>query len=83
MKKACSKTIFLITILATAIFAAVCWHSVQEIHYLKSFFPGQFSVQEAYYATAIELIKVILIGMPIGAIAAVSTYILRNIDGEK
>jgi hypothetical protein len=76
------KVIFVIIILGTAIFTAVCWHSVQEIHYLKSFFPRQFSVQEACYATAIELIKVILIGMPIGAIAAATIYILRNIHGE-
>ena len=60
------------------IFAAVCWHSVEEIHYLKSFFPKQFSVQEAYYATAIELIKVLIIGLPIVLIIAISLYILRH-----
>jgi hypothetical protein len=83
MKSTQSKVIFIIIIMGTVIFTAVCLHSVQEIHYLKSFFPRQLSVQEAYYATAIELIKVIMIGMPIVAIAAVSIYILRYIDGEK
>jgi hypothetical protein len=83
MKKTYSKTIFIIIVLATAIFAAICWHSVQEIHYLKSFFPRQFSVQEAYYASAIELIKIIIIGLPLGAIAAVCIYILRHINEEK
>ena len=76
MKKSYSKILFSITILGIVIFAAVCWHSVEEIHYLKSFFPKQFSVQEAYYATAIELIKVLIIGLPIVLIIAISLYIL-------
>jgi hypothetical protein len=46
--------------------SAVCWHSVGEIHYLKSFFPRQFSVQEAYYAASVELIKVLIICIPFG-----------------
>ena len=78
MKKSYSKILFSITILGIVIFAAVCWHSVEEIHYLKSFFPKQFSVQEAYYATAIELIKVLIIGLPIVLIIAISLYILRH-----
>lgn len=44
--------------------AAVCWHSVQEIHYLKTFYPRQFSVQEAFYASLVELVKVIIISLP-------------------
>jgi hypothetical protein len=43
---------------------AVCWHSVQEIHYLKTFYPKHFSVEEAFYASAVELIKVIIICLP-------------------
>lgn len=46
------------------IIAAVCWHSVEEIHYLKSFFPKQFSVEEAFYAGAVELIKVVIVAIP-------------------
>jgi len=46
------------------IVSAVCWHSVEEIHYLKSFFPQQFSVQEAFYASAVEFIKVLIITVP-------------------
>ncbi len=52
--------------LAIIVFAAVCWHSVEEILYLKSFFPKQFSVQEAYYSASIELIKVVIILVAIG-----------------
>ncbi|HSL92257.1 MAG TPA: hypothetical protein VK863_06375 [Candidatus Limnocylindrales bacterium] len=44
--------------------SAVCWHSVEEIHYLKSFYPKEFSVQEAFYASAVELVKVVIIGLP-------------------
>ena len=44
---------------------AVCWHSVEEIHYLKGFYPRQFTVQEAYQAALVELIKVTLIALPI------------------
>jgi len=46
------------------IVSAVCWHSVEEIHYLKSFFPQQFSVEEAFYASAVEFIKVLIIAVP-------------------
>jgi hypothetical protein len=83
MKRAYSKIIFSITILGVIVFAAVCWHSVDEIHYVKLFFPKRFSVQEAYYATAIELIKVIIIGLPIVLIIAVGLYLLRHINKEK
>jgi hypothetical protein len=65
-------------ILGVVLFSAVCWHSVKEIHYLKSFFPKQFSVQEAYYATAIELMKVIIIGLPILLVIAVSLYFFKH-----
>ena len=60
-------TISLIVVSIAAI-SAVCWHSVGEIHYLKSFFPRQFSVQEAYYAAGVELIKVLIICIPFGIV---------------
>jgi hypothetical protein len=34
-------------------YVAVCLHSVQEIHYLKSFFPRHFTVEEAFYASPV------------------------------
>ena len=43
------------------VIAAVSWHSVEEVHYLKTFYPEQFTVQEAFYASGVEFIKVILI----------------------
>ncbi|HEY7586169.1 MAG TPA: hypothetical protein VH866_06635 [Candidatus Deferrimicrobiaceae bacterium] len=83
MKNGYSKTIiYSVTIAGVILFSAVCWHSVEEIHYLKSFFPRQFSVQDAYYATAIELMKVIIIGLPIALIIAVSLYLLRHSEKD-
>jgi hypothetical protein len=83
MKKTYSILIFSITILGVVIFSAVCWHSIGEIHYLKSFFPKQFSVQEAYYAAAIELIKVIIIGLPIVLIISVGLSLWRHRDKDQ
>ncbi len=56
----------------------VCLHSVEEIHYLKSFFPRDFTVEEAFYAAAIELIKVIIIGLPILLVIGVCMSKLRQ-----
>ena len=55
---------------------AVCWHSVQEIHYLKTFYPKQFSVEEAFYASAVELIKVIIISLPFILVAVCGIRLL-------
>ena len=61
------KTAFLLltVFIVIGIIGAVCWHSIEEIHYLKSFFPDRFTVQEAFYASGIELIKIILISLPL------------------
>lgn len=58
------------------VISAVCWHSVEEIHYLKSFFPRQFSVQEAFYAAGVELIKVFIICIPFAFIIGTGLCIL-------
>jgi hypothetical protein len=60
-----SKILILSTVgVSIIIVSAVSWHSVQEIHYLKSFYPQQFSVQEAFWASAVELVKVLVISIP-------------------
>ncbi len=56
---------------------AVCLHSLEEIHYLKSFFPRQFTVEEAFYASAVELIKIAIIGLPFILIIGTGLYLLR------
>jgi hypothetical protein len=47
------------------VIAGVAWHSIWEIHYLKSFYPMAFSVQEAFYATLIEWVKFLLTTVPL------------------
>lgn len=56
--------IVLATVISVIIVSAVCWHSVQEIHYLKTFYPKQFTVEEAFFASGVELIKVLIIALP-------------------
>jgi hypothetical protein len=65
-------------VIAVSIFvvSAVCWHSVQEIHYLKTFYPKQFSVEEAFYASAVELVKVIIISLPFTLAATCGIWLL-------
>jgi hypothetical protein len=60
--------LLLTTIICLGVIFAVCWHSLDEIHYLKSFFPDRFSVQEAFYASGVELVKVIIISLPLALI---------------
>jgi hypothetical protein len=83
MKNPYSGIIFSITILGIVVFSVVCWHSIEEIHYLKSFFPRQFNMQEAYYAAAIELVKVMIIGMPIVLVISVCLYFWRHKNKER
>jgi hypothetical protein len=65
-----------------AAITAVSWHSVEEIHYLKTFYPPRFSVEEAYHATLVEWIKVALISFPLLLIVAVGVLLLRRYDKE-
>lgn len=56
---------------------AVCLHSLEEIHYLKSFFPAQFTVEEAFYAGALEIIKISLISLPLILVIGVGLFLLH------
>jgi hypothetical protein len=56
---------------------AVCWHSVEEIHYLKTFYPKQFSVEEAFFASAVELVKSAIISLPLVLIIAIGLFLLH------
>ena len=82
MKNRSSRILLSLSALGIVVFSAVCWHSIDEIHYLKSFFPKRFRVQEAYYAAAVELIKVVIIGLPIALIIFVSLYVWRHMDKD-
>jgi hypothetical protein len=64
-------------VVSILIVAAVCWHSLEEIHYLKSFYPKQFTVEESFYASGVELIKVFVVGVPFFLVIWVSLYLLK------
>ena len=64
-------------VMSILIVAAVCWHSLEEIHYLKSFYPKEFTVEDAFYASGVELIKVVIIGVPFFLVLWVSLYLLK------
>lgn len=57
--------LILVIIFSAALMLAVSLHSVEEIHYLKTFFPKSFTVEEAFYAAGVELIKVHIISLPL------------------
>lgn len=67
-----------LVVLAILALAAVCLHSLEEIHYLKSFFPRNFSVEQAFYAGLLELVKVTIIALPLLVIIAVCLFFLRR-----
>lgn len=77
MRRACRVLSMAITVVGLAVISGVCWHSIEEIHYLKSFFPKQFTVQEAYYASNIELIKVAIICFPVLVVIGIILYFLQ------
>lgn len=53
-------------------------HSVDEIHYLKRFYPAHFSVEEAYYASKVELIKNIITAIPLTILIFASLYFIKR-----
>ena len=59
-----------------AVVAAVSFHSVEEIHYLKSFYPVRFSMAEAAAAARVELIKVSLVAFPLVLVLLVCLFLL-------
>jgi hypothetical protein len=63
--------------ISMVVIAAVSWHSVEEIHYLKTFYPKQFTVEEAFYASGVEFIKVMLIALPLVSVIGAGIYLLR------
>lgn len=60
-----SIALLVLVFICFVIVSAVSLHSVEEIHYLKSFFPDQFSVEEAKDATIIEFFKVGFVMLPV------------------
>lgn len=63
-------------VLCVLIIGAVSFHSLEEIHYLKSFYPGSFTVEEAFYASLIEFIKIHIISLPLMVIILLAAFFL-------
>jgi hypothetical protein len=58
------------------IIAAVSFRSVEEIHHLKSFYPGSLTVEEAFYAALVEFIKIHIISLPLMVIILLAAFLL-------
>lgn len=73
--------ILLLTVVIACVTAisAVSFHSVWEIHYLKSFYPRHFSVSGAAAAALVELIKVFLVAFPLLLIIFVCLFLFREL----
>ena len=70
--------LIVVVLLAVGAITAVCLHSLEELHYLKNFFPPSFTVQEACYAAVLELIKVVIIAIPLVLVIAVCLFLYRQ-----
>ena len=70
--------LIVVVLLAVGAITAVCLHSLEEIHYLKSFFPPLFTVQEAGFAAVLELIKVVIITIPLVLVTVVCLFFYHH-----
>ncbi len=83
MKNLLSAILIIAVVASILVILAVSWHSVEEIHYLKTFYPGTFTVEEAYYASWVEFLKVHIISLPLIVIIIVALYVWRRMrEGE-
>lgn len=63
-------------VLCVIVIGAVSFHSLEEIHYLKSFYPGSFTAEEAFYAALVEFIKIHIISLPLMVIILLAAFFL-------
>jgi hypothetical protein len=65
-------------VFSVGIITAFALHSIEEIHYLKSFYPHSFTVEQAMQASVVELVKVLLASLPLGIVIAVCVALLKS-----
>ena len=82
MKKPVDSTIKLAILISVVFIFGICFHSLEEIHYLKSFFPQTFTVEQAFYASAIELIKILIIAIPFLLVIGIGLFLLKKCDQD-
>ena len=70
--------VFLFALMAVCviIIGAISFHSVEEIHYLKSFYPGSFTMEDAFCAALVEFIKVHIISLPLMVVILLAAFLL-------
>lgn len=70
--------VFLAALIAVCVIVigAISFHSIEEIHYLKSFYPGSFTVEDAFYAAIVEFIKVHIISLPLMVVILLASFLL-------
>ena len=70
--------VFLFALMAVCviIIGAISFHSVEEIHYLKSFYPGSFTMEDAFYAALVEFIKIHIISLPLMVVILLAAFLL-------
>lgn len=75
------KNLFLysVIIVCLIVISIVSFHSVWEIHYLKSFYPGNFTVVDAGWASVVELIKVSLTSFPLILLIIMSYFFIKHL----
>jgi hypothetical protein len=71
--------LIIVIIACVVVISYASFHSVWEIHYLKSFYPKSFSVAEAGYAAVVELIKISLISFPLLIIIVLCLFLVKYI----
>lgn len=64
------------------IIGLVSFHSANELHRLKSFYPASLTVEEAFYASLVEFIKVHIISLPLMAVILLAAFLLW-LDAKK
>jgi hypothetical protein len=78
VKKTYQIVITSLIVISVVLLSAICWHSIEEIHYLKSFFPKHFTVQEAMYASIVELIKTVILSIPFLLVVCIGLFLIRE-----
>ncbi|MBI1913092.1 MAG: hypothetical protein HYS21_13985 [Deltaproteobacteria bacterium] len=68
--------LLLFILICVLIISAVSWHSIEEIHYLKSFYPERLSVEDAFHAAWVEVLKIHIISLPLLTIILICAFLL-------
>lgn len=77
------KLLIILPVLALLTLTAVCLHSLEEIHYLKTFLPSTMTVQQACYAGVLEIIKLGVIALPLILLTGLCLFFYHQLSRDK